>query len=246
LFPMGDVDSTSAQLRPLEIQTSSANTFVAQYSIGDHGLTNLGASDLTRLQRREYWQLTRTAGTGNALVTLHWDTNGPPCYPSEMWRLSDNVFDLRVAEWNTGTSSWDDMGQSGYWDPDPCTNSMECQGSITSGYVNSFGTFTLGSVGSTLAIDEPSGIAGGYELAPAYPNPFNPVTTVRFIVPVRGQLQLKVFNLRGEPVATLADDWYESGEYSLQWDAHTEPSGIYFLQMKAGSYVSSRKLILLK
>ncbi len=244
-FPIGDVNATTAQVRPLEIQTSSANTFVAEYHIGDHGQTNTGSSDLTRIQRREYWQLERSAGSGNALVTLHWGTDSAPCYPSEMWRLADNIFDLRVAGWNTTTASWDDLGQSGYWDPDPCTNSMECRGSITSGYVNTFGMFTLGSAGSTLAVADHE-IAMEYKLASVYPNPFNPVTNICFTVPVRGQLQLTVLNLQGEPVETLANGWFEAGDYLIQWDANQNPSGIYFVRLEAGDFNSTRKLILLK
>ncbi len=244
-FPIGDVNGTTAQVRPLEIQTSSANTFVAEYYMGDHGQTNTGSSDLTRIQRREYWQLDRSAGSGNALVTLHWGTDGAPCYPSEMWRLADNIFDLRVAEWNSATAAWDDLGQSGYWDPDPCTNSMECQGSITSGYIDSFGMFTIGSSGSTLANDE-NDIAMEYKLAPVYPNPFNPVTNIRFSVPVRGQLQLTVFNLQGVPVETLANEWFEAGDYLIQWDANQNPSGIYFVRLEAGDFSSTQKMILLK
>jgi uncharacterized repeat protein (TIGR02543 family) len=84
-----------------------------------------------------------------------------------------------------------------------------------------------------------------YGLSQNYPNPFNPSTTIRYQVPQAAQVSLKVYNTLGEEVSTLVSDVQDAGFYQLQW-APQLPSGVYFYQLQAGSYIQSRKMILLK
>jgi uncharacterized delta-60 repeat protein len=79
-----------------------------------------------------------------------------------------------------------------------------------------------------------------------YPNPFNPTTAIRFELPVSGTASLKVYNVLGEEVATLAEGWQDAGYKSVEWNAGNIPSGLYFYRLKAGSYSETRKLMLLK
>ena len=85
-----------------------------------------------------------------------------------------------------------------------------------------------------------------YELQQNYPNPFNPQTVIRYALPVAGQVRLKVFNILGEAVAMLSDGLQGPGERSVTFDASNLPSGIYIYRLEAGSFVSSRKMIVLK
>ncbi|MFQ6673614.1 MAG: S8 family peptidase [Fidelibacterota bacterium] len=85
-----------------------------------------------------------------------------------------------------------------------------------------------------------------FRLAQNYPNPFNVSTIIPFDVPVQSHVSLIVFNLLGQPIATLVDDEREIGRYSVQWNGSRFPSGLYLFQMKSGEFTESRKMILIK
>jgi hypothetical protein len=85
-----------------------------------------------------------------------------------------------------------------------------------------------------------------YILEQNFPNPFNPTTTIQFSLPKPGDVTLKIFNLLGEEVKTLADEYREAGKHSVQFNADNLSSGIYFYQIKAGNFVETKKLTLVK
>ena len=78
-----------------------------------------------------------------------------------------------------------------------------------------------------------------------YPNPFNPSTTIYYQLPQAAHITLKVYNTLGAEVATLVSEFQNAGFYQVRWNAKA-PSGIYFYRLQAGSYVQTRKLILLR
>lgn len=79
-----------------------------------------------------------------------------------------------------------------------------------------------------------------------YPNPFNPITTIRFSTGSSVQLTLQVFDISGKLVETLVDEPIAPGIHELTWHGDKLPSGVYFVQLKVGSFVQSRKMVLLK
>ena len=81
-----------------------------------------------------------------------------------------------------------------------------------------------------------------------YPNPFNPSTTINYNLPEAGNVSLKIFNSLGEEVATLIDDEFQSsGSHSkLFIENFSLPSGVYFYELRAGSFVETKKMVLLK
>lgn len=85
-----------------------------------------------------------------------------------------------------------------------------------------------------------------YRLYPAYPNPFNPETNIRYTISQPGFISLKVYNLLGEEIATLAEGLKQSGTYNVSFRGEGLPSGIYIYALKAGSFSAVRKFILLK
>jgi hypothetical protein len=85
-----------------------------------------------------------------------------------------------------------------------------------------------------------------YEVSQNYPNPFNPSTTIDFAMPERGQVTLKIYNLLGQEVATLINGELSAGRHGVQWNAAGVASGVYLYQLKAGSFVETRKLTLAK
>jgi len=86
----------------------------------------------------------------------------------------------------------------------------------------------------------------GFELSQNYPNPFNPVTQINFTLPEATDIQLTIFNIAGQKVATLFDGYKEAGSHSVTWDGSKYASGIYFYHIKAGEYTATRKMTLLK
>ena len=91
-----------------------------------------------------------------------------------------------------------------------------------------------------------SDIPSGYALLNNYPNPFNPSTTISFSIPNEEFASLKVFNSLGEEVAELVKEIVPAGNYSISFDANVLTSGIYLYQIKAGNFVETKKMILIK
>ena len=89
-------------------------------------------------------------------------------------------------------------------------------------------------------------IPESYSLNQAYPNPFNPTTTLSFAIPVDNEVTLSIYNLQGREVATLINANMKAGYHSIIWDASVNASGIYFVKMMAGEYINTQKLMLIK
>jgi hypothetical protein len=85
-----------------------------------------------------------------------------------------------------------------------------------------------------------------YYLSQNFPNPFNPVTTIRYQIPKPGVVTLKVYDIIGREVATLVNENKIEGSYDYSFNAARLASGVYIYQLKVNDYVSSKKMILLK
>jgi len=85
-----------------------------------------------------------------------------------------------------------------------------------------------------------------------YPNPFNPTTTIRFDIPERSAVYLRIYDIGGRLVGNLIEGtWYDEGTWSTEWDGRNDegrlvPSGVYFLFIEAAGQESSRKLVILR
>jgi|GEM_PF-1360055 len=105
-------------------------------------------------------------------------------------------------------------------------------------------TTETGVISSVDATDDQ--VPAQFQLSQNYPNPFNPSTTIRFSVPQREHVTLKVFDVLGREVATLLDDKLSPGEHSVVFEAKNLSSGVYYYRLKSGSDVRTRKLLLLQ
>jgi hypothetical protein len=83
-------------------------------------------------------------------------------------------------------------------------------------------------------------------LFPAYPNPFNPVTTIRFSIETYSNGSLRIFDITGRMVELLINKPFSPGEYEVEWYAGEQPSGVYFAVLQSGHTMQSTKLILIK
>ena len=85
-----------------------------------------------------------------------------------------------------------------------------------------------------------------FSLDQNYPNPFNPATTISFSLPSKSFVSLKVFDALGREVSSLLSEELSAGKYSQQWNAAGFSSGVYFYRLQAGSFVETKKLLLLR
>ncbi len=83
-------------------------------------------------------------------------------------------------------------------------------------------------------------------LSNAYPNPFNPSTTLDYDVSVDGNVLITVYDISGQVIEVLVDDYKYAGEYSFTWNAQNHPSGIYFIGMETNGSYFTKKLMLVK
>jgi len=101
-------------------------------------------------------------------------------------------------------------------------------------------------ISSTGFVNPFVGVVHSYSLTQNYPNPFNPTTTISFSLPSKSFVSLKVFDILGRDVASIISEEMSAGNYSRQWKADKMSSGIYFYRLQAGSFIETKKLVLLK
>jgi hypothetical protein len=85
-----------------------------------------------------------------------------------------------------------------------------------------------------------------YTLGQNFPNPFNPVTTIKYQIPHRSNVSLKIYDLLGNEVANLVNEEQEVGFYNIDFNAAKLSSGVYFYRLQTGSFIQTKKMILLK
>ncbi len=89
-------------------------------------------------------------------------------------------------------------------------------------------------------------IPGSFSLEQNYPNPFNPSTNIKFGIPENSHARLCIYDMLGRKVAELINEELKAGVYDIKWDASAFTSGIYFCKLQAGTFESTKKMILTK
>ncbi len=110
---------------------------------------------------------------------------------------------------------------------------------------------SLGMVGSIIAspateVKDKNISAVNFSLGQNFPDPFNPSTKIKYSVPFTTHILLKVYDLLGNEVGTLVNEEKPAGKYEVTWHAADLSGGVYFYQMKAGNFIQTKKMILLK
>ena len=94
--------------------------------------------------------------------------------------------------------------------------------------------------------DHGSLLPGRFRLNGNYPNPFNPSTVIDYQLAVRGVVDLKIYDTVGRVVASLVEGEQTAGHFSVEWNASNVASGTYFCQLRAGDFIQTRRMLLLK
>lgn len=154
---------------------------------------------------------------------------------SVSWQLiaadSNNV-NLRKAYWNYQLISND--GSLGMHNPFFAVNVL------------------LASIANAVGIENKSvEIPVRYELSQNYPNPFNPTTKIDFSIPRAELVTIKIYDITGREIFTLVNEKLNAGKYTVTWNAYgtkdgVAPSGVYFYRITAGTFVETKKMVLIK
>jgi len=124
-------------------------------------------------------------------------------------------------------------------------------GSIRGIHFYSFSEFKLAprdnnDMDLVLDIDDIDEIPSGFTLKQNYPNPFNPSTIINYELPITSYATLTIYNILGKRVTTLVSEKQQSGNYQVEWNAAELSSGIYIYTLKAGDFIETKKMILMK
>jgi len=111
--------------------------------------------------------------------------------------------------------------------------------------------FKAGTRTLTLQVNTGSALPREFSLSQNYPNPFNPSTRVEVGLPEQARLQVAVYNILGQKVATIVDEMRDAGFHTLVWNGTTDngvavSSGVYFVRMNAGTFTGIRKVLMMK
>lgn len=134
--------------------------------------------------------------------------------------FSEQTTDISTGRYPNGTGAFTQM--------DP-TFSAENQSGVTS-----------------VASDDVASVPDGFTLNQNYPNPFNPSTTISFELASPSMTSLKIYNLMGQEVVTLIDEQLSAGTHQLLWNAQNLASGIYFYNLRSGSFSETKRMIFMK
>jgi len=143
--------------------------------------------------------------------------------PSQTGRYSINT-----------TIYWDQNGDGGMGDP-PDDNPLNDTLSIgVNVYVESTG------------LDEKENSIREFHLFQNHPNPFNPVTTINYQLPITNYVELSIYNVLGQKVVNLISEKQKTGHYQVEWDASGFAGGIYYYVLKSGEFRDVKKMVLIK
>jgi len=200
-----------------------------------------------------------TSSVTDNSVTLIWTAPGDD---GTMGRA--DLYDIRfhTAAVESDTTVWWDTAYTVANAPDPSSagerDSCIVMG-LTTGKTYYFAVKTADEVPnwsgiSNIAPGTPTGVKEQnvldlpktFSLSQNYPNPFNPSTQIKYDLPKNCYIKLDVYNLLGQKVATLVEGKKRAGYKTVSWNGKGVASGIYFFRLQAGSFVQTRKMVLLK
>ncbi len=194
-----------------------------------------------------------TATTDGNEITLNWQT---------ATEINNYGFQVERKK-SKGESSWEEIGFV-----EGAGNSNSPKAYSFTDNVTESGTFSYrlkqidldGSYKYSNVVEVNVGTPSKFELMQNYPNPFNPTTTIKYSIPsviarseatkqshdFASNVQLNVYNILGEEIATLVNEKQSPGNYTVQFDASNLPSGVYFYTLRVGDFVATKKMILMK
>lgn len=209
-------------------------------SISNSGENNIIASNSTSILRSTNsgvnWSIVFTNSVDSALYTIK--------YIDENTIIAAG-YPARILKSTNGGNNWARLQSSV---TNVSLNRIFFINSLTGWIVGNNGTILKTTTGGiTVGINQVStNIPDCYSISQNYPNPFNPKTVIRFQIPVTGHVSIKVFDEKGSEVASLVNEILTEGEFKTSFDGSKFASGIYFYRIKAGEFVDTKRMVLMK
>jgi hypothetical protein len=164
---------------------------------------------------------------------------------TESWAQTGTKYISKIDGLEIGSQQWNDAANAAYMAADPYTRLALAEGR---------------ELPPPEGVKQLNGLPASYTLSQNYPNPFNPSTTIKYSIPARemtrlgrpdersdvGISTLKVYDILGREVATLVNEEKSAGSYEVKFDGAGLPSGVYFYTFRAGDFVQTKKMLLLK
>ena len=178
--------------------------------------------------------------TGN--IRLQWYQNNSPLINLDWTSVANHSYNFLVPYSIQGAAQ-------------PFTNfqiagvNAETGTSLPPGYVNDFTDYF--SITGLVGIENNNSLPSDFNIYQNYPNPFNPTTTIKYDLPKTCYTTLKIYNLLGQEIKALVNDYKQAGHYSVIWDGLNNEgnlvcTGIYLYKIQAGEYKKTRKLALIR
>ncbi|MCW8848365.1 MAG: T9SS type A sorting domain-containing protein, partial [Melioribacteraceae bacterium] len=101
-------------------------------------------------------------------------------------------------------------------------------------------------ISTNLDLRQNNNVSVDYYLGQNYPNPFNPTTNIAYSIPESGHINLSIYDVLGNEVLNLINEYKTIGNYSISFNAGDLSSGIYFYTIKSGRYMKTKKMLLIK
>ena len=158
---------------------------------------------------------------------------------------SDNTYATELEKYYSGGILSDEYGYSYTYDSNGNEATETDQVWNGSMLVNSY-RYTYSYNHVVTAIADNQNTPTKFELSQNYPNPFNPATTIKYSVPAASFVTIKVYDILGREVASLVNEQKAAGSYNVQFNGNDLSSGVYLYRMQAGSFVQTKKLVLMK
>jgi YVTN family beta-propeller protein len=245
------------------LQLSSKQNFT-DFFINDSTLVDTTKKDITFSEgQKYYWRVRAKNIGGNSPFSDVWNFTTLLIKPDSLNAINDGPNKVKL--------SWKDMSssESGFIVERKTTssnfsiidtvaaNSIEYIDLTVLGLteyhyrLNCFNDFTVSDYSNETGITTITSVADNnqplvYSLLQNYPNPFNPTTKLGFGIMERGNVRLSILNILGKEIRVLLNEDKEAGYHSIEFNASNLPSGVYFYQLKAGSFVETKKMILLR
>ncbi len=180
------------------------------------------------------WEI-QTSGTINLLSSVHFiDSNNG-------WISGQNGIILNTTD---GGTNWEEQTRITRMP----LYSIFFTGVNTGWAVGAFGTILKFEDGGVTFLDEEDQFTSpnAFSLYQNYPNPFNPATTIKYQIPEINFITLKVFDVLGKEITTLVSEEKPAGSYKIHFNAEGLTSGVYFYQLRAGNFIETKKMLILK
>ncbi len=176
-----------------------------------------------------------TDGHGGIMVGGQW--------PPRVWRFDS----LKNPVWNNPVHILNSQADAYF----PIFSSDNNGGMIMTYWTTNGGIYTqhsgrYGQVGVITNVHELNNVPTNIILNQNYPNPFNPETVIKYSIPRKEFVSIKIFDVTGREINSLVNTIQEAGTYIVKWNAINIPSGVYFYQLTTPSFTQTKKLLLLK